>query len=88
MFRKLALSCLFVASAAGLGLYLSRGPWQTYRDQRAKADEATREMESAEHEKADLLKRRAEIETPMGREKLARERGYLKKGELPVNSEH
>ena len=85
MSRKTAMSVVFVAAAASLGLYLSRGPWVAYREQKAKADNATKEMRKHEQEKVDLLTEKARIDTPQGREELARQRKWLKEGETPLD---
>jgi hypothetical protein len=41
-------------------------------------------MRAAEHEKSDLVKQKARYESPIGKEQLARERGYKKINESPV----
>jgi hypothetical protein len=87
MSRNKALSVVFVAAAAGLGLYFSRGPWLVYRDQKVKADSATKEMQKAEHEKTDLLREKAQYESPMGREQLARSHRFVKPGEVVDEAE-
>lgn len=86
MSRKSVLSVFFVVCAACLGLYLSRGPWVAYREQKLKADIATKEMLKAESEKTDLMKQKAMLESPIGRETLARQHNYIKNGEQPLNS--
>jgi len=87
MSKKTAMSVAFVAAAACAGLYLSRGPWLAYRDQKQKADSATKEMLKAEQDKAELLRERARIESSRGQEEAARAIGYVKKGEVPLNQE-
>ncbi len=84
MSRRTAVSALFVAAAAGIGLYLSRGPWVAYREQKAKAENAQHEMQKAEIERSDLLRQRAMADSPLGQEAAARSKGYLKKGEGPL----
>jgi hypothetical protein len=85
MSQKTVVSVAVVAAAACVGLYLSRGPWMAYREQKLKADAATQEMLKAERNKTDLLREKARVETPMGREEAARAVGYVKKNELPLD---
>ncbi len=85
MARKLAWSCLFVLLAIGTGVALSIKPWEAYRVQKKKADQAQAEMRSAEQEKAELVRQKARFESPIGKEELARERGYRKPNEQPVD---
>ena len=81
MSRKLATSVLLVAAAASFGLYLSRVPWMAYREQKQKADSATKEMQKAEQGKNDLLRQQAITDSPMGRERIVRAQGYHRAGE-------
>lgn len=52
--------------------------------QRKGANAASADLAKAEREKTLLMRERAKLETPMGRQELAREQGYLKKGEESV----
>lgn len=81
MSRKIATGVLFVAAAASLGIYFSRGPWLAYREQKQKADTATSEMHKAEQEKNELLSQEAKLSSPMGREATVRSQGYRKSDE-------
>jgi hypothetical protein len=87
MSRKTLVSVAFVAAAASLGLFLSRTPWVAYREQKAKADAANKDMMKAESAKNELLERKAVVESPTGREQLARKLGYVKEGEKPLTTE-
>ena len=78
---------LVVLSAVVCGLYLARAPWQVYREQRTQANEAISDAQTNQMQRASLLKREAELKSPIGHEKLARERGYVKKGEVPLGSD-
>lgn len=84
MARKLAWNALFVLTALAVGAFLGYGPWQLYREQRAKADEAAIQMKEAERDRADLIRTRNRYESPIGREELARERGYRRPDERPL----
>ncbi len=84
MARKLVWILLFFVAAIAAGVAFSLKPWQQYATQKSKADQATAEMRAAEHEKSDLVKQKARYESPIGKEQLARERGYKKINESPV----
>jgi hypothetical protein len=75
---------VIVALAIGAGLGLSYRPWAAYVDQREKADRHIAEMREAEHRREDLLRQKARYEPPLGREELARSKGYVKADEIPV----
>lgn len=77
---------LFIGAAVGTGLYLSRGPWQMYRQQKSKADQAQGQMRAAEKEREQLTKENAHSDTPAGREEAARKAGFLKPGEQKVET--
>jgi hypothetical protein len=74
---------LFVL-AAGCGLFMSRGVWGRFREERSNAQQAQSEMRAVEREKADLVGQRAFLESEAGREQAARERRWLKPGEKPL----
>lgn len=79
---KRALPTVLVAViGVGIGLYASRDVWRRYRDERRDADQARIEMRAAEVRKADLQRQKADLESEAGRERLARERGWIKPGE-------
>lgn len=77
---------LFVGAAVGTGLYLSRGPWEAYQRQRASAEKAQAQMRSAEKERTDLVRESAFRDSQSGREQTARQHGYLKPGEVKVET--
>lgn len=85
MARKLAWHIVFALLAISIGVALSLRPWQLYLDQRERSQEATADMKAAERERADLIRERNRYESPVGREELARERGYHKPGERPLD---
>ncbi len=96
MARKLVLNIVFFAVAVGAGVLLSLKPWVDSKDianrsvwqqmkiQRGKATAARADMKSAENERAELAAQRARLESPAGKEAMARERGLLKPGEVPI----
>ena len=73
-----------VLAAAMLGIYLSRGVWTRYQEERRSAQQAETQMQLAEAKKSELLKQKAELESESGREKLAREHGWTRPGEKPL----
>ena len=84
MKRKLFLNGLFILAAVGLGIALSIKPWQVYRLQRNAADAALLDMRKAESERADLSRKKAQYESTLGKEELARNQGYRQANETPV----
>ncbi len=76
---------LFVGLAFGMGIYFSLKSWQVYKAQKNKADYWEKELDHAEKERIELLKKKAFYESPVGREELARERGYKKSNELALD---
>lgn len=86
MRSKASLRVLFVGLAVGLGLYFSIKTWKVYQVQRSKADFWQKELKAAEQERSELLKKKALYEGPLGREELARERGYKNPNEVPLEN--
>jgi hypothetical protein len=74
-----------VAVAICFGAYFARMPWEVYRQQRAKANQSLAEAQVNDIQRISLMKREAELKSPIGREKIAREHGYLHTGEKPYN---
>lgn len=75
---------MIVVAALGTGLYLSRKPWEVYREQKAKADVSTREMQKAERDRVEMMEQKARVGSALGREQAIREKGWLKPGEAPA----
>jgi hypothetical protein len=69
------------------GAYLARAPWKVYREQRSHANELLAQAQTDEMQQTSLEKRDADLKSPIGREKLAREHGYLKQGESAVGAD-
>lgn len=70
--------------AVALGIGLSLQPWREFAEQRAKRNQAQLEMQQAERERAELVREAARHDSPIGREELARDRGYRKPNEVPI----
>lgn len=73
-----------VCLGIGTGVFLSRKPWQELREQRALVKDADIEMKKAENDRAELVSQEARMSNPAGRERAARQRGYHKPGEIPI----
>jgi hypothetical protein len=73
-----------ICVAVAIGLLASLKPWESYRKHREEADAARREMQQAERTHADLLRERSRLDSAIGREELAREQGFIKPGERPI----
>lgn len=82
MKRRVILNVLLFVCAVGLGVGLSLEPWRVYLRQKAETTKLTKEMQDAEERRAADLRRASEVESPAGRERTARERGYRKPGEV------
>jgi len=72
---------LCAAAGIGLGLYAGRDSWNRYHEKRVQADQAHADMRAAELRTADLKRQKADLESAAGRERVARERGWIKPGE-------
>jgi hypothetical protein len=80
---KLINVAIVVLAVAG-GIALSQKPWKVYKEQRKLADEARAEMQVSEARREELVREDAKYKTSIGREELARRKGYRKPGELPL----
>lgn len=82
---KVLLNTAFVLGAVTLGLFLSRQPWQVYKEQKAISDKAQQEMRAAEQDRAKNIRDGAALQSPLGLEEAARSRGYRKSNEKPLD---
>ncbi|MEO7454188.1 MAG: septum formation initiator family protein [Fimbriimonadales bacterium] len=82
--RKLATLSIVVI-AVGVAAYATRDDWTALSGQRQSAADAEARRQQAEQKYADLAEERARLETPAGQERRARELGYRKSGEQPLN---
>lgn len=86
MNRSKTRTWLLVLCAVFCGAYLAREPWLVYREQRAKANDYIADAEKNEAQRSALIRKEADLKNPIGREKLAREHGYVRKGEIPLGN--
>ncbi|MCW5936535.1 MAG: hypothetical protein KIT11_04425 [Fimbriimonadaceae bacterium] len=79
---------IIIALAVGAlaGAVAGAKPWQEARKQRDLQRQAAEETRAAEKDRTDLAREAAAVDGPLGRERLARERGYRHKDETPVES--
>lgn len=79
--KRLLPKLVLGAVAIGYGAYLSRGIWHRYHAESVDAARARAEMRLAESRKADLVRQRADLSSESGKERQARDSGYLGPGE-------
>lgn len=84
--KKATYWIVFVLLAVAVGAYMGRGPWEQYHIERAHAAQAEADMKKAEKERAELVEQKSRFRSPAGREQLARENGYVKDGEVPLDT--
>ncbi|CAN5436059.1 hypothetical protein BH11ARM1_BH11ARM1_13650 [soil metagenome] len=73
---------MIVVLAVGAGMMLSIQPWQVYMDQRRSADHSVAEMRLSEAKRESLVRQEARMKGSIGKEELARGRGWLPPGEI------
>ena len=78
---------VFFLLALGCGIYFSIKPWKLYFQQNEKAQKAISQMKKTEKERSELIRKKAYYESPVGKEELARNRGYRKPNELPIETD-
>jgi hypothetical protein len=83
---KLLINGMIVASAIGLGIYVTRGSWRTYARLSAEADMHTKQMNDAEKARLKKLDDASRADTSIGREERARGDGYLGQHEVAVDA--
>jgi len=84
MVRNLLWLSLCGLLAIACGVALSLRPWQLYREQRLRSNEAVHQMRKAESDKVALLRQESRFASPAGKEELARSRGYSRPGEVQL----
>lgn len=71
----------FAALGLAGGVLASLRPWQIYRQEAGQQAAAQTEMRKVQAEHKELLQQQAKLDSGLGREELARERGYRKPNE-------
>lgn len=80
-----AMNIALVAGAMLVGAGLSVRPWKVYQQQKARTAEYQKQMREAEQRRVDLTREKAKIDSPLGMEQAAREQGFIKPGEQPLD---
>lgn len=81
---RIVWEMVFVGVAVAAGIALSARTWEAYNVERVKSDQKVSEMKKAEGEREELLRQKGKFESPAGREQQARDIGYTKPGEKPL----
>lgn len=71
--------------AVAIGVGMSWPTWRATWEQRARAEAARAEMKELEAQRAELLRERARLESPTGREEEARRMGLRRPEERPLD---
>jgi len=82
--NRLLINGLIVIVACAAGFALSAKPWQVYKEQQKSADSAVADMNQSEEKRAELVRQEARLKSSIGKEELARSRGWLPQGEVPA----
>lgn len=83
--NRTAITLFTLAAAIALGLFFSRNSWQTVQLQRKESQTQIKESRKIQADRAGLLQKSAELESPFGKEQRARELGYRKPYEKPLS---
>jgi hypothetical protein len=67
-----------------VGGYYARKPWLLYAKQRAEHAQILRQLEQIEASEMEAVRRKLRLDSPLGKEVEAREKGWRKAGEIPL----
>jgi len=70
-----------IVIAAIAGVCLAYRPWKAYLREKSESQLSMEKMHQAEKQRTELAIQKASLDSSVGREAKARDRGYLKKGE-------
>lgn len=73
--------------AVAIAAYLSRDTLKLYFEQSTERSLSRERLRLAEEQRGKLLEKKAQLESPSGREKLARTYGYQKENETPLKTD-
>lgn len=82
--KKLIFVLIGAALVIGGAVYLNRGTIDIYAEQKQIQRDSDARMKAAESERARLLMEKARLESPAGKEELARKMGFKQPGEVPL----
>lgn len=81
--KRLGWSLLTITLAVATGVAISHEPWQNFQKMRQESQNAVNEARAIERERAELLHENARLDSPLGMEEIARQRGYRPADEKP-----
>lgn len=84
MTKGALINGVIVVVAVIAGVAVSIRPWQVYHEQRKLADEQIADMKRSETKYEELVRDEARMRSNIGKEEMARGRGYLPQGEVPA----
>jgi hypothetical protein len=84
MTKNAVINGVIVAAAVVAGVAVSMKPWQVYKEQKALADHQVVEMRQSEKKYEELVRQEARLRSDVGKQEMARKRGYLPQGEVPA----
>ncbi|MER3414510.1 MAG: hypothetical protein C4340_06070 [Armatimonadota bacterium] len=82
--RRCIVLLLGVLVAAVVVGWLNQDLWNTWRVVKGAEQQRREELRAAEREHAKALEISTRARNPVGREEMAREQGYIRKGESPL----
>ncbi|MEW5883368.1 MAG: hypothetical protein AB1725_03990 [Armatimonadota bacterium] len=82
--RRWIVVLLGVLAAAVVVGWLNQDLWSTWRIVKSEEHQRREELRAAEKEHGKTLEEDTRARSPIGREEMAREQGYIRKGETPL----
>lgn len=82
MTKSLWINGLIIAAAVVSGVAVSAKPWQVFKEQRLLADQQIAEAEKSEERREQLIRQEARLRSAIGKEELARSRGWIPADEV------
>ena len=84
MSRKLFIHCILVFAGIIAGVFASMPRWQIWLQQHRRMEDEVARMHDAERDSAQLIREQARASSRLGREELARSRGWMGADESPA----
>ena len=81
--RKLFVYCILIFAGCTAGLFASAPRLQFWKQERNQADYQLARMHAAEKQREELIRSQARANSRLGKEAIARGKGWLKPGESP-----
>jgi cell shape-determining protein MreC len=86
MRKGLVINVFVVVTAIVAGIAASQKPWRVLQEQRERTAEQVAEMRKSEAKREELLRQEARGRSSIGIEERARAEGWLKPGEIRLES--